>query len=189
MAAPIALRDDYDGAALRRLARSSDDANQTRRLLALAVICDGGLRGAAAEVGGVGPQAIRDWVLRLNARGPEGLIDVKHPGPKLNAEQHSALVRLVEAGPRPAVDGVVRWRLKDLVLYFCLFRSGCAAFLRDDSSGKSDLFETLHASLFIPSSCQSGILGPSSTTRARSQCEKLLYPLHGGIRELPLSLM
>ena len=45
MAAPIALRDDYDGAALRRLARSSDDANQTRRLLALAVICDGGLRG------------------------------------------------------------------------------------------------------------------------------------------------
>ena len=65
----------------------------------------------------MGPQAIRDWVLRFNARGPEGLIDVKHPGPKLNAEQHSALVRLVEAGPRPAVDGVVRWRLKDLVAW------------------------------------------------------------------------
>ncbi len=119
MAAPIALRDDYDGASLRRLARSSDDANQTRRLLALGVIYDGGLRGVAAEVGGVGPQVIRDWVLRFNARGPAGLIDVTHPGPKpkLNAEQRGALVRRVEAGPKPAVDGVVRWRLKDLVAW------------------------------------------------------------------------
>jgi transposase len=119
MAAPIALRADYDGTALRRLARRSDDADQTRRLLALAVIYDGGLRGAAAEVGGVGAQTIRDWVLHFNTRGPEGLIDTKHPGPrpKLTAEQRAALVRRVEAGPRPAVDGVVRWRLKDLVAW------------------------------------------------------------------------
>ena len=139
MAAPIALRDDYDGAALRRLARSSDDANQTRRLLALAVICDGGLRGAAAEVGGVGPQAIRDWVLRLNARGPEGLIDVKHPGPKLNAEQHSALVRLVEAGPRPAVDGVVF-----LFISFWLCRISPGRFVREIGFIRDTACEPFH---------------------------------------------
>ncbi len=117
MGAPIALRADYDGATLRRLAKASDDANQTRRLLALAVIYDGGKRGEAAVVGGVGLQVIRDWVLRFNAKGPRGLIDRKAPGktPKLNASQRRALARIVESGPIPAVHGVVRWRLKDLV--------------------------------------------------------------------------
>jgi transposase len=116
MAAPIALRTDYDGAKLRGLAKTSTDANQTRRLLALAVIYDGGRRGEAARVGGVGLQVIRDWVLRFNADGPNGLIDGKAPGqtPKLDAAQRRALARLVEAGPIPAVHGVVRWRLKDL---------------------------------------------------------------------------
>ena len=41
MSAPIALRDDYNGAMLRRLAKASSDANQTRRLLSLALIYDG----------------------------------------------------------------------------------------------------------------------------------------------------
>ena len=116
MAAAIALRADYDGAALRRLAKASKDANQTRRLLALAVIYDGGTRSDAAEVGGVTLQIVRDWVLRFNAEGPSGLIDRKAPGarPKLNAQQCQALAERVERGPIPAVDGVVRWRLKDL---------------------------------------------------------------------------
>jgi hypothetical protein len=67
MAAPIGLREDYDGPDLRQLAKGSNDANQTRRLLALAVIYDGGRRSEAADVGGVGLQVIRDWVLRFNA--------------------------------------------------------------------------------------------------------------------------
>lgn len=116
MAAPVPLRTDYDGETLRRLAKSSSDANQTRRLLALAVIYDGGRRGDAATVGGVGLQVIRDWVLRFNAKGPDGLLDGKAPGqaPKLDEAQRRALVRLVEDGPIPSVHGVVRWRLKDL---------------------------------------------------------------------------
>ena len=59
---------------------------------------------------------IRDWVLHFNADGPEGLIDRKAPGavPKLNDEQREALAARVDAGPNPATDGVVRWRLKDL---------------------------------------------------------------------------
>ena len=116
MSIPIALRSDYEGAALRRLARLSCDADQTRRLLALAVIYDGGSRREAAKVGGVGVQIIRDWVLRFNAEGPDGLLRRKAPGkrPKLGPTQRAALACVVERGPVPSVDGVVRWRLKDL---------------------------------------------------------------------------
>jgi len=112
----IALRKDFDGPTLRRLAKGSKDAGQSRRLLALAEIYDGGKRKDAARIGDVGLQIIRDWVLRFNAKGPGGLIDGKAPGkpPKLNDGQRQALARIVESGPIPAVHGVVRWRRKDL---------------------------------------------------------------------------
>jgi transposase len=117
MAAAIELRGDFSGDELRRRARASRDAKQVRRLLALAAIRDGGSRSEAARVGGVGLQIIRDWVLRFNAEGPAGLIDRKAPGkaPTLTAEQRAALARAVEDGPQPWRDGVVRWRLIDLV--------------------------------------------------------------------------
>jgi transposase len=117
MASAVVLRDDFDGAGLRRLARLSGDANQVRRLLALAVIYDGGARQAAAQVGGVGLQTVRDWVLRFNVRGPEGLLDGKAPGPRpvLGAEHKQALAEIIEQGPIPASHGVVRWRIVDLM--------------------------------------------------------------------------
>ena len=117
MAAPIRLRDDYSGDELRRLARESRDGKQVRRLLALAVILEGATRSEAARIGGVGLQIVRDWVVRFNAEGPDGLIDRKAPGktPTLTSEQRAALARAVEAGPAPWRDGVVRWRLIDLV--------------------------------------------------------------------------
>jgi transposase len=101
---------------LRRLAKASSDANQTRRLLSMALIYDGASRGEAARLGGVTLQIIRDWVLRFNAEGPDGLLDRKAPGgkPKLNAQQLQALRDIVESGPIPAIHGVVCWRLKDL---------------------------------------------------------------------------
>lgn len=116
MTLAVRLREDYDARQLRALAKASRDANQTRRLLTLATIYEGAPRGEAARIGGVGIQTVRDWVLAFNAAGPEGLIDGKAPGkvPLLNAEQRAALQRIVEAGPNPAVDGVVRWRLIDL---------------------------------------------------------------------------
>lgn len=116
MSAAIPLRDDFDGAGLRALAKGSRDPVQLRRLLALAVIYDGGSRGDAARLGGVGLQTVRDWVLRFNAGGPEALIDPKRSGrpPQLNDAQRQALVRAVEEGPLPAIHGVVRWRLVDL---------------------------------------------------------------------------
>mgnify|MGYP003680873209 CR=1 FL=1 len=101
---------------MRHLARETKNAVQARRLLALAVIYDGCSRSHAACVGSVGLQIIRDWVLRFNLYGPAGLLDRKAPGGqrKLNDRQCQALSALVEAGPIPAIHGVVRWRLKDL---------------------------------------------------------------------------
>jgi transposase len=116
MAAPIALREDFGGPGLRKLAKQSKDAAQARRLLALAEIYDGGSRMDAARIGGVTLQIVRDWVLRFNAHGPDGLSNRKALGnrPKLNEDQRQALARMVESGPIPAIHGVVRWRRKDL---------------------------------------------------------------------------
>lgn len=116
MAPAVGLREDFDGRELRRFAKTTKDAAQSRRLVALAEIYDGGARSDAARIGGVGLQTIRDWVLRFNVGGPQGLIDAKAPGkpPKLNDEQRQALRQIVERGPIPAIHGVVRWRLKDL---------------------------------------------------------------------------
>jgi transposase len=116
MRMPIGLRRDYDAAQLRRIARESEDADQVRRLLALAAIYDGSSRTQAAEVGGVTLQVVRDWVLRFNAEGPEGLIDRKAPGQpsRLDDEHRAALAEMVENGPLSAVHGVVRWRIIDL---------------------------------------------------------------------------
>ena len=117
MAAAIELQGGFSGDDLRRLARSSRDAKQVRRLLALAAVRDGGTRTEAARIGGVGLQIVRDWVVRFNAEGPDGLIDRKAPGkaPTLTPEHRAALANAVEAGPEPWRDGVVRWRLIDLV--------------------------------------------------------------------------
>src|SRR3954465_10593145 len=118
MRAGIALREDYDAAQLRSLAKATRNAGQSRRLLALAEIYDGGSRTEAARGGSVGLQNIRGWVVRFNGRGPEGLIDGKAPGTtcKLNDSQRQAVAESVENGPTPAIHGVVRWGRKDLTL-------------------------------------------------------------------------
>jgi transposase len=116
MAAAIRLREDYDAGALRAIAKRAKGGPQARRLLALASIYDGGARSEAAKIGGVGLQVIRDWVLRFNAYGPDGLVDRKAPGqaPKLNDAHRAALMKMIEDGPTPAIHGVVRWRIVDL---------------------------------------------------------------------------
>lgn len=116
MAAAIGLRGDFTASGLREFARMSRCPDQTRRLLALAEIYDGRSRSAAARLGGVGLQTLRDWVLAFNADGPDGLLNGKAPGNTsiLNATQRQALAKIIDAGPNPAIHGVVRWRLVDL---------------------------------------------------------------------------
>src|SRR6202165_362654 len=116
MGVALSLREDFDAGRLRGLAKRTPDGPQVRRLLALAAIYGGATRSEAARIGGVGLQIIRDWVLRFNARGPDGLLDGKAPGrpSKLNDVQRQAIARIIESGPIPAVHGVVRLRLIDL---------------------------------------------------------------------------
>ncbi|WP_291056687.1 IS630 family transposase, partial [Hyphomonas sp.] len=116
MAAAIGVRADQTPEDLRRFARRCGDPDQVRRLLAIALILDGGSRSEAAKLAGVTLQIVRDWVLRFNAEGPEGLATRKAPGRAsiLNDEQRARLIEVVEAGPIPAAHGVVRWRLADL---------------------------------------------------------------------------
>ena len=113
---PVPLRCDFDSGQLRRFARRTKDGPQARRLLALAAIYDGATRTQAAAIGGVTLQIVRDWVVKFNARGPDGLIDRKAPGQpsRLNDTHRAALATMIESGPMPAVHGVVRWRLIDL---------------------------------------------------------------------------
>ena len=61
-------------------------------------------------------QIVRDWVVKFNGAGTDGLIDRKPPGQPslLNDIHRAALVGMIESGPIPAVHGVVRWRIVDL---------------------------------------------------------------------------
>lgn len=116
MAAAVGIREDYSAEALRNIAVKAKDANQARRLLALAAVREGKSREEAARIGGMDRQTLRDWVHAFNKRGPEGLINAKAPGPKpkLSAGQKAELARIVETGPDPDEDGVMRWRCADL---------------------------------------------------------------------------
>ena len=103
---------------VRELAKRAKDAGQTRRLLAIAAVLDGTARKDAAKVGGMDRQTLRDWVIRYNEQGPDGLINIRSPGapPKLNDEHRAFLARVVEEGPIPGIHGVVRWRACDLIM-------------------------------------------------------------------------
>jgi transposase len=114
---PVPLRSDFDADGLRAIARRSKNGPQARRLLALAAIYDGATRTESARIGGVTLQVVRDWVVKFNAHGPEGLLNRKPPGQpsRLTNAHRAALATQLDEGPIPAVHGVVRWRLVDLM--------------------------------------------------------------------------
>ena len=109
-------RTEFSAEELRRKAGRVRDANQSRRLLALASILDGACRDEAARNAGMDRQTLRDWVHRYNAEGVEGLLDRPRSGrkPRLNEDQPIQFDKIVEKQPDPVADGVVRWRCADL---------------------------------------------------------------------------
>ena len=74
------------------LARRAKDGAQARRLLAPAAVLDGASREEAAKIGGMDRPTLRDWVIRYNEQGPDGLINIPSPGapPKLDDTQKAA---------------------------------------------------------------------------------------------------
>ena len=109
-------RTEFSASELRREAAQAKDARASRRMLALAHILDGKSRWEAAESCGMDRQTLRDWVHRYNAEGLAGLVNRPLPGrkPLLSSDQMRELATIVETGPDPATDGVVRWRRIDL---------------------------------------------------------------------------
>jgi transposase len=118
MGQAVAVRSDYTSGEVRQFAKQAKDAAQARRLLAIAAVLDGASRNEAAKIGGMDRQTLRDWVIRFNDQGADGLINIPSPGvpPKLDTTHRAFLARIVEEGPIPAIHGVVRWRACDLIM-------------------------------------------------------------------------
>jgi len=109
-------RDEHSIEALRQSACRCPDSRQARRLLGLAMALEGASRQTAAKVAGMTRQTLRDWVIRYNAFGVEGLKNKASTGrpARLKEAQLRELDALVEQGPDVEVHGVVRWRCIDL---------------------------------------------------------------------------
>lgn len=109
-------RTDHTASDLRSAARRTKDVKQSRRLLALALVLEGATRTAAARAAGMDRQTLRDWVIRYNEDGIEGLYDQPRSGRpgQLSPAQLGELARWVDEGPDVTVHGIVRWRCIDL---------------------------------------------------------------------------
>ena len=117
MAAGVKIaRLEHSAAELRRVAGKSGNAGQVRRLLALALILEGVSREEAARRNGMDRQTLRDWVIRYNELGIDGLLSRRPSGrlASLDRTQMAELQALAVKGPDPEQDGVVRWRCVDL---------------------------------------------------------------------------
>jgi transposase len=112
----LSIRKDRTPAVLRKLAKAQTNTRVARRLLAIANALSGLSRKEAAEAAGMDRQALRDWVIRYNAHGLDGLYDCWSAGrpPRLEPEEQAELLRIVLAGPDPA-DGLSAFTREDLV--------------------------------------------------------------------------
>ncbi len=122
--------------------------------MALAAVRDGQSRAEAARIGGMDRQTLRDWVHAYNDRGIAGLVNDTSPGrpPKLAAEHKQALKELVEKGPDPETDGVVRWRRIDLArIAKTTLRRRSSTRTRSAASCANSAFPTSACARSIPS--------------------------------------
>ena len=87
MGQALAVRTDYTAGEVRGFAKGAKNAAQARRLLAIAAVLDGAPREEAAKIGGMDRQTLRDWVIRYNEKGADGLINIPSPGAGRPEEQ------------------------------------------------------------------------------------------------------
>ena len=113
----LTIRKVWTPAMLRKLAKREEDARVARRVLAIANALDGMDRKAAAEAAGMDRQTLRDWVIRYNEHGIDGLLDRWSGGrpPRLEPDEVTELYAIVMKGPDPEVDGICAFTREDLV--------------------------------------------------------------------------
>lgn len=113
----LSIRRDRSPAVLRKLAKNERDTRVARRILAIANALEGMSREDAARSAGMDRQTLRDWVLRYNAQGADGLADRPREGrpAKLDSSEKAELLALVLAGPDPETSGISAFTRDDLV--------------------------------------------------------------------------
>ncbi len=112
----LEIRKDRTPAVLRKLAKAETDGRVARRILAIANALDGMSRENAARSAGMDRQTLRDWVLRYNGHGIDGLADRWNGGrpAMFDAEEQAELMRIVLAGPDSEASGISAYTLEDL---------------------------------------------------------------------------
>src|SRR5262245_46899354 len=108
--AALRIRNDRTPAMLRKLAKAEEDARVARRMLAIANALDGMSREAAAQTAGMDRQTLRDWVIRYNENGIDGLLDRWDGGrpPRLERDELAELYAIVMAGTHPGLGAHCR---------------------------------------------------------------------------------
>ena len=114
--AALEIRKDRTPIVLRKLAKAETDTRVARRILAIANALEGMSRAEAARSAGMDRQTLRDWVLRYNERGIDGLADRWGDGrpPTFDTQEQAELMRIVLAGPDPETSGLSAYTLEDL---------------------------------------------------------------------------
>lgn len=122
MGAALPIADHHDASTLRALARCEKNGRVASRMMAIANALDGTTRLAAARSAGMDRQTLRDWVIRYNADGIDGLCDQPkgHNPEKLTDSEQAVLLAKVFQTPDPTLDGTCAWTLADL----CDFAEG-----------------------------------------------------------------
>jgi transposase len=113
----LCIRRDRTPVVLRKLAKAEGNGRVARRLLAIANALSGMSREEAARSAGMDRQTLRDWVMRYNEHGVDGLLDQWGEGrpPKLTPEEKAELVAIVLAGSDPEATGISAFTREDLV--------------------------------------------------------------------------
>ena len=123
----MTIRRDRTAVVLRKVAKRERDTRVARRILGIAAALDGMSREDAARAAGMDRQTLRDWVLRYNEHGLDGLLDQPRSGrpSKLAREEKAELLQIVLGGSEPDVSGISAFTRDDLAA-ICAEKFGVA---------------------------------------------------------------
>lgn len=101
---------------LLELSKTARTIRTSHRILAIRDALLGEEREALLRRYGISRDTLWRWIRRYNEKGAQGLEDVPPPGPacKLAEEERERFKKRIEDQPSYEVDGVVRWRGKDI---------------------------------------------------------------------------
>ena len=127
MPTPLTITNtDCTAEELRQFADRCKDHRRRRRARAIAFRLEGMPPGVVAARLRTTVQSVRDWTVRYNRDGIEGLADSPRTGRPgcLDEARRAVLDERVEADPGPEDGSLVRWCLKDLAVWvtarFCV---------------------------------------------------------------------